>query len=389
MDNLKATARLAGIFLIPLYGYFCDRFGRRKVLIPSMLLFWVSGIISGFVTDFLTLIILRLITGVGTASFFLVGFTILGDLFEGDQRGYAIGFASTINMAFAILTPYLGGFLTTFSWRYTFISYAVAIPLFFVILFKLPETNPTTTLHSNNVKSTDRILASPKLIDSDEVIREGEPSKISRWPFVFISVIGICYFLTSFASTQLFLPYYIEEGLSQTPLYTGTILALRYVITTFVSFQMGWLMARVSKPVLLAVSFGSLAGGCLMYIPLPSYIALFSGTILIAISGGIMFAAYNAYVLDIAPIRYRGMLMSATQVSIKIGQTIGPNLGGAIYIVFQNQIRAPFFLGLWISISGILLMIPLIRFTQQTGKGLPESYIVRAENQNHPSKPTH
>ena len=50
---------LPGIFMSPIYGVISDRVGRRKVLLPLLIIFTVSGVGAGFVSDFGLLLIFR------------------------------------------------------------------------------------------------------------------------------------------------------------------------------------------------------------------------------------------------------------------------------------------------------------------------------------------
>ena len=56
---------LPGVFLAPLAGIIVDKYGRKSVLIPSLLLFGFSGIACAFAPSFHILLLLRIIQGIG------------------------------------------------------------------------------------------------------------------------------------------------------------------------------------------------------------------------------------------------------------------------------------------------------------------------------------
>lgn len=75
---------LPGIFLTPVMGALADRFGRKKILIPSMMLFGVAGGACALAHDFSLLLALRFFQGVGAASLGSLNVTIIGDLYSGN-----------------------------------------------------------------------------------------------------------------------------------------------------------------------------------------------------------------------------------------------------------------------------------------------------------------
>src|SRR5680860_688488 len=59
---------LPGVIMAPFLGVLADRWGRKKILVPSLLLFAVAGTACAFVTHFPILLGLRTLQGVGGAS---------------------------------------------------------------------------------------------------------------------------------------------------------------------------------------------------------------------------------------------------------------------------------------------------------------------------------
>ena len=65
---LISAFTVPGVFLTPVLGVAADRWGRKQVLVPSLLLFAVAGTACAFATDFQTLLGLRLLQGVRTRA---------------------------------------------------------------------------------------------------------------------------------------------------------------------------------------------------------------------------------------------------------------------------------------------------------------------------------
>jgi MFS transporter, ACDE family, multidrug resistance protein len=59
---------LPGIVITPLLGILAVRFGRKRILIPSMLLFGMAGAACALARDYNLLLFLRFLQGIGAAS---------------------------------------------------------------------------------------------------------------------------------------------------------------------------------------------------------------------------------------------------------------------------------------------------------------------------------
>jgi ACDE family multidrug resistance protein len=68
---------LPGVLLASIWGALSDRFGRRKVLVPSLMLFGIAGGACALVRDFELLLVLRALQGVGVAALGAINVTVL------------------------------------------------------------------------------------------------------------------------------------------------------------------------------------------------------------------------------------------------------------------------------------------------------------------------
>lgn len=141
-----------GIFGL-LGGYLTDRFGRRRVLTGSILLYAISALASGFSTSLEMLLFFRCTTFIGVCVEFVAATAWLAELFTSPKRreavlGYTQAFASVggvlVTAANRIAVEYAASFPAIYgehdAWRYTLISGVIpAIPLILVRPF-LPES---------------------------------------------------------------------------------------------------------------------------------------------------------------------------------------------------------------------------------------------------------
>jgi len=134
-------------------GYLTDRFGRRRVLVWSILLYAFSALAAGYSTSITMLLVLRSTTYIGVFVEFVAAVAWIAELFEDPKQreaalGYTQAFSSIgglmVTGAYAIAVTYAqslpeiaGGHSP---WRYTLISGVVpALPLILIRPF-LPES---------------------------------------------------------------------------------------------------------------------------------------------------------------------------------------------------------------------------------------------------------
>ena len=133
---------LPGMVLPPFLGVLADRFGRKRVLVPCLLLFALGGTACAFVRDFNALLALRLVQGMGGAGLPSMNATIIGDLFSGTRRAEAMGLNGAVLSVGAAAWPAIGGALALLGWYYPFALPLLAIPVGILALTVLKNPEP-------------------------------------------------------------------------------------------------------------------------------------------------------------------------------------------------------------------------------------------------------
>jgi MFS family permease len=149
----------AGIFGL-LGGYLTDRFGRRRVLTFSILLYGIAAFSSGYATSIEMLLVLRCLVYVGVCVEFIAAVAWLAELFPDPmQRERVLGYtqacsnfgglmvasANGLCIAYAGSLPAISGFGLSIAdphaaWRYTLMTGVIpALPLILIRPF-LPES---------------------------------------------------------------------------------------------------------------------------------------------------------------------------------------------------------------------------------------------------------
>ncbi len=126
------ASQLTQTIVLPLAGNFGDRWGRKRLLLVSILIFTLGSIGAGLSPSIYPLIVCRVIQAIGGGMFFPCAAGIVGDVFTEGRRQTAVGLFVTIFQIGGIIGPNIGGLVTdTFSWRGIFF---INIPLSIVIL---------------------------------------------------------------------------------------------------------------------------------------------------------------------------------------------------------------------------------------------------------------
>ncbi|MBX6354008.1 MAG: MFS transporter [Thermoflavifilum sp.] len=105
----------------PIYGKLADLFGRRIVFTVGVILFVLGSMLSGAAHTMGQLIAFRAFQGIGAGAVMPITFTIIGDLYPGEQRARMQGLFSSVWGIAGLVGPLVGGFFVDHaSWRWIF-----------------------------------------------------------------------------------------------------------------------------------------------------------------------------------------------------------------------------------------------------------------------------
>ena len=118
----------AGI-IIPLAGFLSDRFGRKIVIAPSLIIYGLGGIIAGLGPLFLAgsaypvMLGGRVLQGIGAAGTAPIAMALCGDLFTGKERSKSLGIIEAANGFGKVVSPILGALIGLIAWYATFLFF--------------------------------------------------------------------------------------------------------------------------------------------------------------------------------------------------------------------------------------------------------------------------
>lgn len=132
----------AGLF-IPIAGYLSDRYSRKAIIIPSLIVYGAAGVLAGFAAiwdSYSILIIARAIQGLGAAGTAPIAMALVGDMYEGATESKALGLTEASNGTGKVLSPIFGSLLALIVWYAVFFAFPIFCALALVaVIFLIKE----------------------------------------------------------------------------------------------------------------------------------------------------------------------------------------------------------------------------------------------------------
>lgn len=336
---LISAFTLPGIILTPLLGVIADRIGRKKILVPSLFIFAVSGFCIFLIHDFRIIIILRFFQGIGAASLGSLNTTLVGDFFKGEQRPAAMGYNAGILNVSTGLYPLIGGSLATFAWYYPFILPLLAIPVGLFVLFALPEPE---------IKKTADMKKYFHAISRNIIKKE----------VLGIFIIGIITFLIIYGAFITYMPFLLHQRFGFSSAKIGLIISLSSLVAALVSTQLGKLSKRFGNLNLLKTAFLLYIVASVFFIFAHSFYFLIFSLIIYGTAQALNMPSVQTILANIAPDDQRAAFMSLNGMILRIGQTLGPIIIGIGYSLYN--LPGAYLFSAIVSVIGLIVAFTMI-----------------------------
>lgn len=173
-----------------LFGMLADRFGRRPATIISILVFGVFTLLTGICNDVTSLIVYRLITGLGLGGALSNAVSVSSEFAPQRYRARVVSIVYSAYPMGAVLGGYLAVWLIKdFGWRSIFlVCAAAAAPLLVAVLWRFPES--TRFLQASGAPA-DRIAAVEARFGLSAAPAEPEAAAQQGAPFIALFAKGM------------------------------------------------------------------------------------------------------------------------------------------------------------------------------------------------------
>lgn len=115
--------------LSPVVGILADHYGRKRLLVASIVGYGVFGLLPMFLDSLYAIIVSRVALGCVESVVVTVSTMLIGDYYSGAQRQKYLALQTTFASASAILFFMVGGALGEIGWRAPYVVYAVPLLL--------------------------------------------------------------------------------------------------------------------------------------------------------------------------------------------------------------------------------------------------------------------
>jgi MFS family permease len=301
---LTLPALLIALFA-PVSGWVIDRFGRKRLLIGSLLLYALTGP-SGYYLDHNLYVILagRALLGVAVAGVMTTATTLVGDYFEGEARSSFLGTQAAFMALGGAVFVTLGGYLADLDWRYPFLIYLSAALLAPVAWWVLDE---------------------PARGDVKEGIAARAAATYDRSQVAL--VYGLAFIgMVVFYIIPVQVPFLLQAFEGVNGVMTGVAISGATLMAALASGNFRRVRQRLTPLQVFAVAFLLMGAGCLVISQAPSYWPVAGGLLVSGLGAGLLLPNANLWIVTLAPTVLRGRLVGGVTMAIFLGQFFSPIL---------------------------------------------------------------
>ncbi|MEK6692554.1 MAG: MFS transporter [Nitrospirota bacterium] len=320
-------------------GILSDKFGRKKMLFFSAIVFTTAPFLYLLVTEIWQLAIIRFYHGLATAIFIPVSMALVSDLFH-KERGEKIGWFSTSTLIGRFMAPIIGGsiigamvFNPDMGYKIVYIVCGLAGVITFIFTLKThnppsPPFNKGGDIKTPPLKKGDGGGFSDKKSQSWKETATAFRTVISHRGILITSVVEAS-ILFAYGTFETFLPLYaIKAGLSAYEV--GIFLSSQVITLALTKPVMGRFSDRHGRQsqIFSGALIGAVCIGSFSFFR--SFIPLLVLSILFGLSLSVVTSATSASIADLSRRETHGSAMGVLGSIMDIGHTAGPLVSGIV-----------------------------------------------------------
>lgn len=353
---------------VPIYGRLADMYGRKPIFMIGTTLFVLGSILCGVATSMVQLVVFRALQGLGAGAVLPMASTIVGDLYDLEERARIQGYLASVWGISSVVGPTVGGLIVTYlGWPWIFfINLPVAALAIGLIAANLVENVERKEQHIDYAGAAMLFVSVSALItflvQGGVAWSWGSPISLG---LIVASIVGLVnfYFQEKRAAdpmlplsllsrpviavgnsgaflagmltlgTSSFIPTFVQGSLNQTPIVAGLSLGALSVGWPLASTFSGKLMIRIGYRKTAALgAFCNVVGAAVFSVlslqSSPWHVAL--GAFFMGAGLGLTTSTYLIAIQQSVPWHERGVATGSNMFGRSLGSTLGVAVLGSL-----------------------------------------------------------
>lgn len=341
---LTAAFSVAQFFATPVLGALSDKFGRKPILVISLIGTAASFVLFGFAKSIIVLFAARILDGL-TGGNISVAQAMISDISSPEERAKNFGILGSAFGFGYVIGPAIGGLLSKFGMQVPFFFAAVtAVIGIMLTLFFLKETNQKDKREKQAKNGVFNFMGLITILKKP-VVGTAVFTGFLLTMAQFTMLIGFqtfCVDQLKLTPTQIGI-FYAGFGI------TGILMQLAVPLINKVLSKKSVILAMSTLLCLVAMAAAGLATAFMLFALCVGIYGLFNG---------LRNPMLNAIIADHNKEDERGEIMGINQSYISIGQTLGPVSAGLATAISVHSI---FFLAAFYILIALWFSIRLIK----------------------------
>jgi len=352
---VQAAVSVPGVLLSVLIGYFADRFGRRRVVLTSLLIFGTFGVAGFWARSFWPLIVSRFIQGAGTSGILGLGIVLVGDLFEGRARtkamGYNLGGVTVVNM----MGPIVAGLLGQGGPFRPFLIFSVGYPLaLWATRMPIEPRQEVDSPLSHGGEALATLRRGGHLVD---------------YTGILIATVGVTILMHGLGFTTV--PLFLDGVFGIASSGRGFVIAFFQVGVVVAAVQIGRLRARHGGARLVGTAFSLMALGMAVTALAPEWWVVAIGLAVSGLGFGLFVPQAQEKVATLNDPIFRGLTVLTWVTFVRFAQVVGPPAGS--WSAENLSPRITFAIAGFVMLFAALFWKPIRRYASTRASGVVNS----------------
>lgn len=347
---LVASATVGIVIGVVPSGYLADRFGRKRILVASLVLYSLLTFFTGFAPGWQAVLVLRFLAGLGLGAMFPLPYTLLAELSPRRMRGRVAGILDAFLSIGYFAAPLVGGWIMSTSglttgWRVLFFLGGAGLIYAVVLAFFMPESPRWLLAHHRDEEARSILgrMGAEAQQEIEALVIDGTPKRpfgvvwsrpyarrtLMLW-LAFPSILFVFYAIMNFMPTIL-----TKEHMTGPVVLEFSAMIMAASIPG--KFVEAWLVEKIGrKPVIIGFTLIA-AVAALAFPGVRSTVSIVAIGMVLAFFGVSVDPAIKIFTAEQYPTAIRG-------TGVGLTEGMGRLLGGAL---------APYVMAVMLSSSGI------------------------------------